>query len=214
MNKDIEISMLTGADAEEFSQTLEQSGSTFWRQILLAKKMGVPGALGMTLKQWTEERIGAKIKLSIEDRLAAINEIKGENPKITQTDIAAVLGVSHDTISKDLKNQEIENSINNGSSSEVFFENSINERAELERELSQPDPDPIKATGEEMIAQLELDQETQFGITVKAAGKLVTKALTLLNKDQNEKAKRYLAKLMVEFLLKTYPDLESESLEP
>lgn len=97
-------------DAEEFTQSLRQvtsgtwqvaSGS--WRQIALAKKLGVPKALGLTVEEWVKTRIGGYMRLSIEDRKeAAVTLVTDEGYSTRET--AEILGVSHQTVARDVTN--------------------------------------------------------------------------------------------------------------
>jgi predicted transcriptional regulator len=178
--------------AEEFTQTLEQFGSTFWRQILLADKLGVPGALGLTLKEWTNERIGGSIKLSIEERLEAVKEMRAEG--LSQRKIAAVLGVDRTTVTKDLRSGG--NSPPPNGAMIKSGENSPPEREISEREV--------------IIAEIELSQESANGITEREASQRVNKAYARMVKDQNERACRYLARRMVMRLFVTYEGLADE----
>jgi len=194
-------SRISLTDAEEFTQTLEQSGKTFWRQILLAKKMGVPQALGLELREWVSDRIGGTIKLSVEDRLEAIKEIKAENPKMTQREIGEVLGVSQDTVSLDLKKDE--NSSTNEDLPQDSYENSYADE-------TQPEDNPMREMEGQLKAEIELVQETDHGITNKEVQKRIFAGWKRVTKDQNERACHYLALNMMKFLLAHYPDLEDE----
>lgn len=87
-------------DAEEFTQSLGQIVGGSWRQIALARKLGVPKALGLTVDEWVNKRLGGYIKQTVEDRRKATEELSaaGESTR----SIAAVLGISHATVERDL----------------------------------------------------------------------------------------------------------------
>jgi hypothetical protein len=89
-------------DAEEFTQSLGQITAGAWRQIALAKRLGVPDALGLTVVDWVEQKLGGYIKLSILERQQAAIELKKEGHSGRQS--AAILGVDESTIRADLAN--------------------------------------------------------------------------------------------------------------
>lgn len=92
---------MTPADAEEYTQALGQVVAGGWRQIALGQRLGVPKALGLTVEQWVQQRLGGYVKYSIAERRQAVAELKadGEN----NTAIAAMTGVDEGTIRNDLK---------------------------------------------------------------------------------------------------------------
>ncbi len=85
-------------DAEEFSQTLEQIGEGWFRQLALEIKLGVPEALGLTRRQWSD-RIGVTVRGAAERR-GAVTELSAEG--LSNRAIADVLGVDKRTIARDL----------------------------------------------------------------------------------------------------------------
>ena len=87
-------------DAEEFTQSLGQIVGGSWRQIKLAKRLGVPQALGLEVDEWVNNRLGGYIKMNVEDRRGAAHELKGE--KMSTRDIAETLGVGIGTVHRDL----------------------------------------------------------------------------------------------------------------
>jgi predicted transcriptional regulator len=91
-------------DAEEFTQALGQVVAGSYRQIVLARNLGVPKALGMSVEDWVHKRLGGYVKLSIEERKEAAKELMNEG--MTQREAAEVLGVDQSTISGDLKVDE------------------------------------------------------------------------------------------------------------
>jgi len=195
-------SRISPVDAEEFTQTLEASGKTFWRQILLAKKMGIPQALGLELKEWISERIGGTIKLSIEDRLEAIKEIKAEYPKMSQREIGTVLGVHKSLIGKDLKRANDQISPASDDEGPEKVENST-----YEDELEE---NPVREMEDQLRAEIELVQETDHGIINKEVQKRILSGWQRITKDQNQRACHYLALNMVKFLFGQYPDLQDK----
>jgi hypothetical protein len=84
-------------DAEEFSQSLEQIGEGWFRQLALGIKLGAPEALGLTRRQWAD-RIGLKVR----DRAERINigiELAAEG--LSNRAIADVIGVDESTVRAD-----------------------------------------------------------------------------------------------------------------
>jgi hypothetical protein len=90
-------------DAEEYTQALGQVFSGGWRQIALGRKLGVPEALGLSVQDWVKQRLGGYVRLSLTDRQPAVLELQEQGLK--QHEIAAVLGVSEPTISRDLSHE-------------------------------------------------------------------------------------------------------------
>src|SRR5690606_4836502 len=82
-------------------QALGQVVSGGWRQIALGKKLGVPQALGLTVREWVETRLGGYVRMSIEERKQAVLELAEEGH--SQREIGEVLGVSEATVNRDLK---------------------------------------------------------------------------------------------------------------
>jgi predicted transcriptional regulator len=89
------------ANAEEYTQALGQVAAGAWRQIALAERLGVPDALGMTTREWVEQRLGGYVQLSIPVRQEAALELVAEG--MTKTQAGDVLGVSRDTVRRDVK---------------------------------------------------------------------------------------------------------------
>jgi phage N-6-adenine-methyltransferase len=86
-------------DAEEFTQSLGQIASGTWRQIALAKRLGVPKALGLSVEGWVK-KLGGYTRLSIEDRREAVKELAAEGESTRA--IAEVLGTSKSAVACDL----------------------------------------------------------------------------------------------------------------
>ena len=70
-------------DAEEYTQALGQVVAGGWRQIALGERLGVPKALGLSVDEWVKRRLGGYVKLSIEERREAVEELtaKGYKPE-------------------------------------------------------------------------------------------------------------------------------------
>jgi hypothetical protein len=93
---------VTEDDAEEFTQSLGQIASGAWRQIALAKRLGVPKALNLSTDEWVEQRLGGYIRMSIPDRRAAVRELTAEGGSTRE--VAEIVGVSHETVADDVRN--------------------------------------------------------------------------------------------------------------
>jgi transcriptional regulator with XRE-family HTH domain len=113
-------SKITAEDAEEFTQSLGQVVGGSWRQIALAKRMGVPEALGLSTEQWVHDRLGGYVKFATdEDMQAAIKELK-EKEGLSNREVADVIGVSEATVrrridaSNDAREDENANDDNGG----------------------------------------------------------------------------------------------------
>ena len=69
-----------------------------WRLTLLAKKIGVPKALGITTEEWVK-RIGGYVRQSLEERQDAVKELTAEG--LSSRDIGEVLGIGKTTVLRD-----------------------------------------------------------------------------------------------------------------
>lgn len=99
---DDETKILMNRDeAEEYTQALGQVLSGGWRQTLLAERLGVHKALGLTLREWQESRLGGYVRLSVTERRDAVEELTQNG--MSQREIADVLGVDAATVNRDLK---------------------------------------------------------------------------------------------------------------
>jgi hypothetical protein len=83
-------------DAEEYTQALGQVVAGGWRQVGLGKRLGVPAALGISVEEWVQDRLGGYVRLSIPERSEAIAELADEG--MSNRAIAEVLGVSEPTV--------------------------------------------------------------------------------------------------------------------
>jgi hypothetical protein len=87
-------------DAEEYTQALGQVVSGSWRQIALAERLGVPETLGLSTSDWVQQRLGGYVRLSISERREAVAELAAGD--MSTREIAAVIGVDHSTVARDL----------------------------------------------------------------------------------------------------------------
>jgi hypothetical protein len=90
--------MIEKPDAEEFSQSLEQIGEGWFRQLALGIKLKVPEALGLSRREWSD-RIGVTVRGAAERR-GAVTELAAEG--LSNRAIADVLGVDDRTVRRDL----------------------------------------------------------------------------------------------------------------
>lgn len=87
-------------DAEEFTQSLGQIVGGSWRQIVLAKRLGVPQALGLDVDEWVNQRLGGYVRMTVEDRRKAVAELAAEGNSVRA--IADIVGVRSSTVHRDL----------------------------------------------------------------------------------------------------------------
>ena len=92
---------LSADEAKEWTESLGQTFAGSWRQIALAKRLGVPAALGLTTDQWVQDRLGGFVRLAIPERQEAARELT-EQLGMSQREAADVLGVTPMTVSRDL----------------------------------------------------------------------------------------------------------------
>lgn len=87
-------------DAEEYTQALGQVVAGGYRQVALGERLGVPRALGLSTRDWVEQRLGGYVRMSLPERREAVAELTAEG--MTQREVADVLGVSQKTVDRDL----------------------------------------------------------------------------------------------------------------
>jgi transposase len=87
-------------DAEEYTQALGQVVAGGWRQVALGQRLGVPKALGLTTREWVEDRLGGYVRLALPERREAVAELTEEG--LSQRQAADVLGVDDRTVGRDL----------------------------------------------------------------------------------------------------------------
>ena len=91
-------------DAEEFTEALGQVMAGGWRLRAHALREGVHTAMGLTFEEWSEQRLGGYVRMSIPERREAVAELADEG--LTQRQIAAVVGVSQKTVSDDVRAEQ------------------------------------------------------------------------------------------------------------
>jgi hypothetical protein len=79
-------------DAEEYTQSLGQVVAGGWRQIALGQRLGVPKALGLTVEQWVQGRLGGYVKLAVTERRPAVAALTTEG--LSQRQVAACSGLT------------------------------------------------------------------------------------------------------------------------
>jgi hypothetical protein len=89
-------------DAEEYTQALGQVLAGGWRQRALAWRLGVPQTLGMTLEEWTEQRLGGYVRMSVPERREAVAEL-ADDEAVSNRNAAEILGVDEKTVRNDLR---------------------------------------------------------------------------------------------------------------
>lgn len=90
---------MTPEEAEEYTASLGQVGGGLWRQILWAQQQEIPAALGLTLREWVDKRLGGYVRLAVQERKKAVAELRAEG--LTQAETGAVLGMSQQQVSED-----------------------------------------------------------------------------------------------------------------
>jgi N6-adenosine-specific RNA methylase IME4 len=94
--------MMNEQDAEDYTQSLGLIVAGSWRQIALAKRLGVPKALGLTTEQWVQDRLGGYVRMSVAERQEAVKNLTAEGHSLRES--AEILGVSHQTVANDVNN--------------------------------------------------------------------------------------------------------------
>jgi hypothetical protein len=160
---------LAPADAEEYSQALGQVVAGSWRQVALGVRLGVPAALGLSTRQWVEERLGGYVRLSIDDRREAAAELTANGH--SQREAADILGVAHKTIDRDL--------------------DPVSDDTSPPKLPAAEDPSPVSNDTSTASAW---DEEAQHASNLHAARTVIQRALGLLTSDvltPDELASRY-----------------------
>jgi hypothetical protein len=94
-------SVVSAEDAEEYTQALGQITAGAWRQIALAERLGVPRALGLSTREWVDQRLGGYVRLSISERREAVAELTTGEDALPNVKVAEVLGVGEATVRRD-----------------------------------------------------------------------------------------------------------------
>ena len=97
---------MTAEAAEEYTSALGLVMAGGWRQIALGRRLGVPQALGLSVQQWVDGRLGGFVRLSLAERPDEMREAVRELTKpeddggygLSQRKAAEVLGVSRETV--------------------------------------------------------------------------------------------------------------------
>lgn len=135
----------TAEAAEEYTQSLSQIFAGSYRQILWAQQNEIPQALGLTTEEWVTKRLGGYVRMQVPERRKAVKELTDEGLSTRQ--IAEVVGVSHVTIAKDVKNQtpldiEAEAKTKTRKQRDLKAEAKRADRVERERQVADvPEPD-------------------------------------------------------------------------
>src|SRR5262245_20869527 len=99
-------------DAEEYTQALGQIAGGTWRQIAWAERIGIPAALGLSTRDWVEQRLGGYVRVSISDRRDAVAELTAPEEDAGQgranVEAADVLGISEPTVRRDRRSSNDE----------------------------------------------------------------------------------------------------------
>jgi hypothetical protein len=90
-------------EAEEYTAGLGQCVGGNYRLVKLGVELGVPDALGLTVPQWVEGRLGGYVRLALEERQQAAKELTGDG--FTQRETADILGISPATVNRDVSNE-------------------------------------------------------------------------------------------------------------
>jgi hypothetical protein len=103
-------------EAEEYTQALGQVVAGGWRQVALGKRLGVPQALGISVSEWVENRLGGYIRLSIPDRREAVKEltapVEDGGQGMSTRQAAEILGESDTTVWRDMQPASNEATVN------------------------------------------------------------------------------------------------------
>jgi N6-adenosine-specific RNA methylase IME4 len=158
---------VTPEEAEEYTQSLGQIGGGLWRQILWAERQRVPAALGLSLRDWVDDRLGGYVRLAIEERKQAVRELTAPTDEggegLTQREAAEITGLGLGTVNRLLHEddepvpngtlEESEANESGGEDDEPVPNGTLelpaeeSDRAEVVAELaSQSQPEPVTET--------------------------------------------------------------------
>jgi hypothetical protein len=90
---------MTPDEAKEYTQSLGQIVAGSWRQIALAKRLGVPTTLGLEVDEWVRQHLGGYAKMEIADRREAVMQLAADG--LSNVEIGEVIGVAEGTIRND-----------------------------------------------------------------------------------------------------------------
>lgn len=91
---------MSAEDAEEVTQALAQVFSGGYRLVWDAQRRGIPQALGLTTKQWVNDRLGGYIQMNVPERRQAVAELTDAG--LSTREIAGVVGAGKSTVAEDL----------------------------------------------------------------------------------------------------------------
>jgi len=139
------------ADAEEYTQALGQVVAGGWRQIALGERLGVPAALGLTTRDWVDQRLGGYVRLSIPERREAVAELVNDEG-MTQRQAADVLGVDEKTVRRDRAADAAPNAQNLASNGARDKVSAADAAEKLEQRIAQLDDDLVARVREGTLA--------------------------------------------------------------
>ena len=84
------------ATAREYSESLGQIFDGGFRQAAWADKQKVPQAMGMTMRDWVNRYLGGYVRMTVEQRKAAVLELAAEG--MSNNGIARALGMDNRTV--------------------------------------------------------------------------------------------------------------------
>lgn len=113
---------LTREEAEEYTRSLGQVAvGNFGLMDFAINVLRVPESLSMTPEDWVQEKLGGYIRWSVEQRRAAVRELSSERLPSgryvrSSTQVAAILGISKQTVERDRQVLELESPSRDGDS--------------------------------------------------------------------------------------------------
>jgi len=137
--------LMSDADAEEYTQALGQVVAGGWRQVALGERLGVPDALGLSTRDWVEDRLGGYIRMAIPERRAAVAELTAEG--MSNVAVAAVLGVDEGTIRNDRKGSSESSESSEPTPADVGDTAAVSSESSEPETAPQTEPEPPKPTG-------------------------------------------------------------------
>lgn len=162
-------------DAEEYTQSLAQICAGSWRQIAWAHKQGIPRALNLTTNEWVRQRLGGYIRLSIEERREAVEELTAANAadeKLSNYEVADIVGVDEATVRRDAANAAPKPRGTLGTGNNEWY--TPGEYIELARSvMGKIDLDPASsAVAQEVVRAERWFSEEQNGLVQKWGGRV------------------------------------------
>jgi hypothetical protein len=148
-------------NAEEYTQALGQVFGGGWRLIWTAEKLGVPEALGISTREWVEQRLGGYVRLSMSERRVAVKELSEDG--LTTREMGDLLGVSHQTVANDTKPTSVKN----------FTEEQVQQ--------AQEPPTSVKNFTEEQVSEEPLPQNTIAAAAYEAGEEQRLRRVTTAN---------------------------------